>query len=91
MEEVFVWHFGMLLLQGDYGPWGGVIALLRGLVLVAGGVGFVVGWGVKALAGPNSEAQELGNRILAGTLAGLLLGLLAEPLYNLFVHWTAPR
>jgi hypothetical protein len=75
------------LLQGGYGPWGTLIGLLQGLVIAAGGVGFVVGLAVKSLAGPREGAQALGNRILEGSIAGLLIGLSAEPIYNLFVGW----
>ena len=78
-----------LLLQGDgYGPWGTLIGLLQGLLVAAGGVGFVTGLAVKSLAGPRDAAQALGNRILEGSVVGLLVGLSAEPIYDLFVGWT---
>lgn len=76
------------LKEGGYGPWGALIGLLQGLLIVAGGVGFVTGLAVKSLAGPRDGAQALGNRILEGSVAGLIIGLSAEPIYDLFVGWT---
>jgi hypothetical protein len=73
---------------GGYGPWAMVVGILRGLVLVCGSLGVVVGLVVKSVAAANAEAQELGNRIIVRALAGLMLGLLAEAIYRLIIEWT---
>ena len=78
-----------LLQSGDYGPWGTIIGILQGLVVGAGGLGIVVGLGVKASAMGNSERQEFGNRMLERAVVGVLLGLPSVPLYNLIVQWTS--
>jgi hypothetical protein len=73
---------------GGYGPWATVINILRGLVLVCGSLGVVLGLVVKSVAATSAEAQELGNQIIVRALAGLMLGLLAEAAYRLIVGWT---
>ncbi len=79
----------MIALQaGGYGPWATVVNILKGLILVCGSLGVVVGLAVKSVAAANAEAQELGNRIIVRALAGLMLGLLAEAIYRLIVGWT---
>lgn len=81
----------LALLQGGggYGPWGTIIGLLRSLIVAAGGLGIVVGLAVKSMAMGNSERQELGNRVMERAVVGLLIGLLAGPIYNLIVSWTS--
>lgn len=74
---------------GDYGPWSAIISILQGLLLAAGGLGVVVGLAVKSAAPINSEAQEAGNRILAGSIVGFMFGALGVPLYDLIVGWTS--
>lgn len=78
----------LALQSGGYGPWAMVVDILRGLVLVCGSLGVVVGLAVKSVAAANAEAQELGNRIIVRALAGLMFGLLAEAIYRLIVGWT---
>lgn len=86
---VFLTDTMMFAVQvGEYGPWSMVVGMLRGLVLVCGSLGVVVGLVVKSVAAANAEAQELGNRIIVRALAGLMLGLLAEAIYRLIVGWT---
>lgn len=75
--------------QSAYGPWTTIINLLRGLLVVAGGLGFLMGLAVKSAAPTNSEAQETGNRMVLGALVGLAFGLLGAPLYDLIVEWTS--
>lgn len=81
----------LMLLQssGEYGAWATIIAILRGLVVAAGGVGFTAGLAVKAVAGGNTDRQELGNRLMGGALVGLFLGLSAEPIYRIIVELTS--
>jgi hypothetical protein len=74
---------------GGYGPWGTVIDVLRGLLIAAGGLGFVVGMAVKGAAAGNADRQELGNRLMEGAIVGLFVGLLGEAIYNLIVGWTS--
>ena len=80
----------MAILQaGGYGPWGTVIDVLRGLLIAAGGLGFVLGMAVKGAAAGNADRQELGNRLMEGAIVGLFVGLLGEAIYNLIVGWTS--
>jgi hypothetical protein len=74
---------------GGYGPWGTVIDVLRGLLIAAGGLGFVLGMAVKGAAAGNADRQELGNRLMEGAIVGLFVGLLGEAIYNLIVGWTS--
>lgn len=78
-----------ILQQTDYGFWTTIIELLRGLVIVSGSVGFLIGMAVKANAGPNADGQALGSKIVQGSVTGIFVGLLAEPIYNLFIAWTS--
>ena len=71
------------------GPWGTVIDILRGLLIAAGGLGFVLGMAVKGAAAGNADRQELGNRLMEGAIVGLFVGLLGEAIYNLIVGWTS--
>jgi hypothetical protein len=77
------------LQAGGYGPWATVIDILRGLLIAAGGLGFVVGMAVKGAAAGNTDRQELGNRLIEGAIVGLFVGLLGEAIYNLVVGWTS--
>jgi hypothetical protein len=77
------------LQTGEYGPWGTIIDILRGLLIAAGGLGFVLGMAVKGAAAGNAERQELGNRLMEGAIVGLFAGLLGEAIYNLIVGWTS--
>jgi len=80
----------MLALQaGGYGPWATIIDVLRGFLIAAGGLGFVVGMAVKGAAAGNADRQELGNRLMEGAIVGLFVGLLGEAIYNLIVGWTS--
>lgn len=81
----------LALLQGGggYGPWATIIGILRGLLIGAGGLGIVVGLGVKASAMGNADRQEFGNRVIERAVVGLFIGLLADPIYNLIVQWTS--
>ena len=80
----------MVILQAEvYGPWGTVIDVLRGLLIAAGGLGFVLGMAVKGAAAGNADRQELGNRLMEGAIVGLFVGLLGEAIYNLIVGWTS--
>ena len=80
----------MAILQAEgYGPWGTVIDVLRGLLIAAGGLGFVLGMAVKGAAAGNADRQELGNRLMEGAIVGLFVGLLGEAIYNLIVGWTS--
>lgn len=84
-------HSGLMLTlaqAGGYGPWGMIIGVLRGLLIAAGGLGFVVGIAIKGVAGGNADRQELGNKIIEGSIAGLVFGLLGESIYNHIVEWT---
>jgi hypothetical protein len=74
---------------GEYGPWGTIIDILRGLLIAAGGLGFVLGMAVKGAAAGNADRQELGNRLMEGAIVGLFVGLLGEAIYNLIVGWTS--
>jgi hypothetical protein len=74
---------------GGYGPWGTIIDTLRGLLIAAGGLGFVLGMAVKGAAAGNADRQELGNRLMEGAIVGLFVGLLGEAIYNLIVGWTS--
>ncbi len=75
----------LMLAAGDYGPFSGLITLLQSLLVVAGSVGIASGLCVIATAGPNSSRHELGVYLLEGSAAGLLLGLSAEPIYDLIL------
>ena len=77
------------LQAGGYGPWGTVIDVLRGLVIAAGGLGFVLGMAVKGAGARNAERQEIGKRPMEGAIVGLFVGLLGEAIYNLIVGWTS--
>jgi hypothetical protein len=80
----------MVALQaGGYGPWGTIIDILRGLLIAAGGLGFVLGMAVKGAAAGNADRQELGNRLMEGAIVGLFVGLLGEAVYNLILGWTS--
>lgn len=88
-EEGWLASLALVAQQDAYGPWTTIINLLRGLLVVAGGLGFLVGLAVKSAAPTNSEAQETGNRMVLGALVGLAFGLLGAPLYDLIVEWTS--
>jgi hypothetical protein len=88
MTVILMDSLTIALQAGGYGPWAMVVDILRGLVLVCGSLGVIVGLAVKSVAAANAEAQELGNRIIVRALAGLMLGLLAEAIYRLIVGWT---
>lgn len=73
----------------QWGFWAPLVAVLRGLIIAAGGVGVILGLAIKATAGPREDGQTLGNRVLEGALVGLLVGLLSQPFYDLIVAWTS--
>lgn len=75
----------LMLAQGDYGPFSGVITLLQSLLVLGGSIGILTGLCVIATAGPNSSRHEFGIYVLEGSGGGLLLGLLAEPAYDLML------
>lgn len=82
-------HWALALQGGGYGPWATIIAVLRGLLIAAGGLGLVVGMAVKGAAAGNADRQELGNRLMEGAIVGLFVGLLGETIYDLIVGWTS--
>lgn len=74
----------ILILAQQYGPFTGLITLLKGLIIGAGGIGALIGLGFISVAGPNSDLHERGVKILGGSLLGVFVGLLASPIYGLF-------
>lgn len=85
MEDLPYVVMPLMLAQGDYGAFSGVITLLQSLLVVGGSIGILAGLAVIATAGPNSNRHQLGIYLLEGSGAGLILGLSAEPLYDLIL------
>ena len=73
--------------KGGGGGWGPLTDTLAALVPIAGVIGMVVGAGIAASAGSNSDGRELGWKIFGGSLGGLILGLLAPDLADLLTNW----
>jgi len=76
-----------LALQGDYGPWSPIIGFATALLRVLGPLGIALGFLFKGYASANSAWHEHSNEIIVSSMAGTLVGYLAEPLYDLIFSW----
>lgn len=56
---------------------------ISGLLLVLGGIGFVVSLGVKAVAATNENAQALANFGMKGSLIAVLAGAIVNPIMRI--------
>jgi hypothetical protein len=75
------------LQQGGYGPWSPVIGFATALLRVLGPLGVALGFLFKGYASANSAWHEHSNEIILSSMAGTLVGYLAEPLYDLIFSW----
>lgn len=81
-------HAGLAMaLQGDYGPWSPIIGFATALLRVLGPLGIALGFLFKGYASANSAWHEHANEIILSSMAGTLVGYLAEPLYDLIFSW----
>ena len=72
--------------SGEFGPWSGLIALLSGLLLFAGGIGIASGIALLATAAGRESRIEVGKKLLEGSALGFFIGTLAIPLYNILTN-----
>lgn len=75
------------LLQGGYGPWSPIIGFATALLRVLGPLGVALGLLFKGYASANSAWHDHANEIILSSMAGTLVGYLAEPLYDLIFSW----
>lgn len=68
----------------DVGAWEPIISTLQKILVPASGVAFLAAAILKANAGANEQRHELAMDCLKGSLVALAIGVLAEPLYNLY-------
>ncbi len=68
--------------------WAPIINYLRYILVACGGLGFIIGAAIGASAGDDVDRKTLSHRIMASTIVGLLVGLMAEDLYNIIFGWT---
>jgi len=59
--------------------WSPVIIALKALVISAGGLGLTLGVVHKLMGDDDSGRETFWNSIMGASVAGLLIGLLAEP------------
>lgn len=73
----------------DLGAWEPIIGLSREVLFSAAAVAFLAAAILKGNAGANEKRQELALDVLKGSLVAVALGALAEPLFNLYMGFTA--
>lgn len=69
------------------GAWSPIIETLQGILVACGGLGVAVGLCLKATAAHDEGRHGLSHTIIASSLAGLLVGLLAQDIAGVFVGW----
>jgi hypothetical protein len=80
--------------SGDWGQsgspmqniWAPIIAVLKGLLVAAAGLGLTVGVIYKLMDDDDSGKHSWTNKVMGASAFGLFLGLLAEPIVSKFVE-----
>jgi hypothetical protein len=83
---MYVW--AIVTQAGDYGFWGSMISILRGIGIAISGVGLMVSILIKGTAGTNGDRHALAARVAEGVFAGLFVVLLGWFIYERMVEWT---
>lgn len=73
---------------GNYGFWGPIISILRGLGVAVSGIGLVIALLIKGAAAANGDRHALAARVAEGVFAGLFIVLLGWFIYDKIVEWT---
>ncbi len=73
----------------DVGAWEPIISMLKAILYPAAGIAFLGAAILKANAGANEQRHELALDCLKGALVAFAIGTLAEPLFNLYMGFTA--
>lgn len=69
------------------GVWSPLINVVSTLLQGLGTLGMLLGLALKAVAGPDEMKHALSHRVMGGAAMGLMVGLLAVDISNLFMSW----
>ncbi len=70
-----------------YDTWTPLITLVQSLLIGAGGLGLIIAFATKATAATNEDRHAMSHKLISASIAGLLIGLLAQDIYNLIFGW----